>query len=266
MLKYIQKAVPAAKYIAPVVTLFAAYSLWVFSRTRRLALAAMLGSLLAALTALLFATCRRRFFPASAGRRNQDKLAQHGRLFLRMKGKRDGLALLLSALECEYDVSKIEWHGGFALGKYGEQNVLFALSVAFDGAHAAQELLDLYRACIEKSADRGVLFLLSNDGGEVDSLARRLTEPKLSVVHGGMLDKYIAKVAEAADFAPEHSVQKFTAAVCTRKNGVRCMVAAAYMLAVYIALGLRWFLIPALLLAAFASTCRHLDRESARLF
>ena len=265
----LQKArnfVPVFKYIAPLLTFFLLFVLWVYGRAQDAVFALFMGALLSALSMTLFVTGRRRFFKNFVSKGELSRLAESGRLYLRLKDNSEALLLLLQALENDYKIEEKERRGEYVIGNYGGEKVLFALSDGFDGASSAKAVVDLYRRCAGAGIDRGALFLLGEGRAVADSLARKLPLPRVGVIGGDVLDSYFAQIARQADFEPEKSGRSFSAVVCTAKNGVRCMISAAYMIAAYILLGLHWLLFPALLLAAFASVCRYLDRDAARLF
>lgn len=264
-MKRVRSAAVAVRYIAPLITIFAVFALWIYGRTASLELTLALGLLLTLLTGILIIMGREKFFTSSAKKRERAAKAQSGRVHLLLQTGEDALKLLMEAMQTDYPVGDIAYSGNFAMGRRGGINMGLSFINSLESGEYEGGLIFLYRKCIEKSADKGVLFLMGEATKEISALCAQLPEPVMIIVPGSRLEEYFARVGEKNPCQAAAGSRSLKG-IFTKKNGVRCMVGAAYMISAHIGFNMAWFLPAGLALAVFASFCRYMDKETAKLF
>jgi hypothetical protein len=263
--KRVRNAAAVVRYIAPLMTIFAVFALWIYGRTASLELTLALGALLTLLTGILLIMGREKFFSSTSKKRERAEQAQSGRVHLLLQARDEALKQLLEAMGTDYPVEETIYSGNFAMGRRGGLNMGLSFMNSLESGEYEAGLIALYRRCLEKKADRGVLLLMGESPKELSALCAQLPEPRIIIVPGSRLEAYFAKVG-AKNPCEAAAGSRGLKGIFTKKNGARCMVGAAYMIAAHIAFNMAWFLPAGLALAVFASLCRYMDKEMAKLF
>jgi hypothetical protein len=267
-MKKVRSAAAAVRYVAPLMTIFAIFALWIYGRTANFELTLALGVLLTLLTGILLIMGREKFFADSAKKRERAEDARKGRVHLLLQAEGDALKLLLEAMRSDYpveDISYSEKSGNFATGRRGGLNIGLSFINSLESGEYEAGLVALYRKCLQQKLDRGVLLLMGEEPKGLSLLCAQLPEPRVIIIPGSRLEDYFAQVGEKSPCEAAAGSRNLKG-IFTKKNGVRCMIAAAYMISAHIALKMAWFLPAGLALALFASVCRYMDIETAKLF